>query len=150
MIMAMAISTELSSTMTPPRAMSASWPASTANLVSRQLAQLAETQRLEDLPYRSRLWDQDVYPSFLQSGEGPAAKTRTSDSIDVMSPQLIDMVAASRMGVKPEIAHDLQVSAVDLHNREERGTAEMTEQLRLESQVILGRNTDLHDELLPR
>ncbi len=145
-----AVSMAVSSTLTTSRAMRASRSAAATNFVRRQLTELAEARRLEDLANRSKLREQDIDASFLKAGEGPTAYACTGDGVDFVGPQFIDMVAASRMGVKPEIAHDLQVSAVDLHNREERGTAEMAEQVRFESPVILRRYTDLHDELLLR
>ncbi len=145
-----AVSMAVSSTLTTSRAMRASRSAAATNFVRRQLAELAEACRLEDLANRSKLREQDIDASLLEAGEGPTAYACTGDGVDIVGPQSIDMVAGPRVGVEIEILQDLQVAAIDFHNRKERRTAEMVEQLRLKSQVILRRDTDLHDELLPR
>ena len=150
----MARSTTLTLTVTVTRTRARSVPvamvAAAARVIDRQAVSFPGVDGIDDLGDRSLGWNEHVDPGLAQSGGGLSADSRTHDGIDGMSLEQLNVVTRPVVVVAFRIAQDLQASAFDIREDEERRVTEVHRGFRLEPPVIVRRYTDLHGGLLAR
>lgn len=107
------------------RATTGTGPPPATGLGSRQPTDPTQAHRLDNLRHRRMLRNQHVDAGLTQGCECAASDTGTDDGIHVESSQGVDVVAGVRAMVMVLITHNLQPTAIHIHHREERCTAEM-------------------------
>lgn len=113
-----------------------------------QLARLPALDRVDYSGNRPGARNEHLDPCIAKPGDGAAADALAGNGIDRVSSEDLNVVAGSMVLMALRVPHDLEGTAVRVHDREEWRAAEMVERSRLESAIIFGRDTDLHGCLL--